>query len=56
MKRYLSRLERVMLALTFAESNCPETARNYLVESGVGRGGVRVAGGGSIRAEGNRCR
>jgi len=56
MKRNLNRLERIMLAVTFAESNCPEMARGYLTESGFGYDSVQVADRGLNGAEGNRCR
>ncbi|MBU0681773.1 MAG: hypothetical protein KKD73_10175 [Proteobacteria bacterium] len=30
MKRNLSWFDRIMMAITFAEANCPEEARGYL--------------------------
>jgi hypothetical protein len=36
MKRNLNWLDRIMLAVTFAEGNCPDEARSFLAKSGSG--------------------
>ena len=39
MKRNLNWLDRIMLAVTFAEANCQEEAQRYLAKPGKACGG-----------------
>ncbi len=59
MKRYLSWLDRMMLAVTFAENDCPEMAENYVISSEngcVSVPGSRVIGGGMRQGFAGRYR
>lgn len=59
MKRNLNWLDRIMLAVSFAEANCPNEARGYLAEAdkecACGCGEEAVDGSNQMHPAANHC-